>query len=51
MGFLKIYGANMGPNAKKLTKNSIYRAAIKLWYMLATLAMVRVSPLEKFSDR
>ena len=27
----------MGPNAKKLTKNSIYRAAIKLWCPLATL--------------
>ena len=23
LGFLKMYGANMGPNAKKLTKNSI----------------------------
>ena len=33
MGVLKIHGANMGPNVKKLTeKNSLYRAAIKLWF-------------------
>ena len=41
MGFLKIYGANIGPNAKILRKKTLY--VYKFWSPLVTLYMPSIS--------